>query len=115
MPPHVRLHFQRDIDKTKKATAERASEKLRWEVATVEGNNPVPEAYDEEVELKCAKDNIGKAWSNFFHVSGVPGRQADSPYFVSVVRETQKWGKFSFHTNGPYECMYLISLFSIWL
>ena len=45
---------------------------------------------------KNAKEAIGKAWSKFFHIAGVPGRQADSPYFVSAVRETQKWGKFSF-------------------
>ena len=47
-----------------------------------------------------AKEAIGKAWSNFFHIAGdiagVPGRQADSPYFVSAVRETQKWGKSPF-------------------
>ena len=35
-----------------------------------------------------AKEAIGKAWSKFFHIAGVPGRQADSPYFVSAVRET---------------------------
>ena len=38
-----------------------------------------------------AKEAIGKAWSKFFHIAGVPGRQADSPYFSSAVRETQKW------------------------
>jgi len=45
---------------------------------------------------KNAKEAIGKAWSKFFHIAGVSGRYADSPYFVSAVRETQKWGKFSF-------------------
>jgi hypothetical protein len=45
---------------------------------------------------KNARESIGKAWSKFFHTAGVPGRQADSPYFVSAVRETQKWGEFSF-------------------
>jgi hypothetical protein len=35
------------------------------------------------------------AWSKFFHITGVPGRQADNPYFVSAVRETRKWGKVS--------------------
>jgi hypothetical protein len=45
---------------------------------------------------KNAKEAIGKTWSKFFHIAGVPGRQADNPYFVSAVRETQKWGKVSF-------------------
>jgi hypothetical protein len=45
---------------------------------------------------KNAKEAIGKAWSKFFHIAGVPGRQADNPYFVSAVRETHKWGKVSF-------------------
>ena len=48
-----------------------------------------------------AKEAIGKAWSKFFHIAGVPGRQADSPYFNSAVRETQKWGKFSFIAMIP--------------
>ena len=43
-----------------------------------------------------AKEAIGKVWSKFFHIAGVPGRQTDNPYFVSAVREAQKWGKFSF-------------------
>ena len=45
---------------------------------------------------KNAKEAIGKAWSKFFHIAGVPERQADIPYFVCAVRETQKWGKFLF-------------------
>jgi hypothetical protein len=45
---------------------------------------------------KNAKEAIGKAWSKFFHIAGVPGRQVDNPYFVSAVRKTQKWGKFCF-------------------
>jgi hypothetical protein len=45
---------------------------------------------------KNAKEAIGKAWSNFFHITGVHGRQADNPYFVIAVRETHKWGKVSF-------------------
>ena len=43
---------------------------------------------------KNVKEAIGKAWSKFFHIVGVPGRQADSPYFVSAVRKTQKWVSF---------------------
>ena len=50
---------------------------------------------------RVAKEAIGKAWSKFFHIAGVPGIQADSPYFVSAVRETQKWGKFSFIGMTP--------------
>jgi hypothetical protein len=45
---------------------------------------------------KNAKEAIGKAWSKFFHITGVPGRQANKPYFVSAIRETHKWGKVSF-------------------
>jgi hypothetical protein len=154
--------------------------KLRREAAVVEGNNPVPEAYDDEAGLQCAmnllraeaefqggvqhrggiyeggsgggsgsscgnpvsrlfqratsqrespvvedynlasgarrgsvqpridigswtrkgknaKEAIGKAWSKFSHIAGVPGRQAGNPYFVSTVNETQKRGKFSFY------------------
>jgi hypothetical protein len=43
---------------------------------------------------KNAKEAIGKAWSKFFHIAGVSGRQVENSYFVSAVRETQKWGKF---------------------
>jgi hypothetical protein len=45
---------------------------------------------------KNAREYIGKAWSKFSHTTGLPGKKADSPYFVSAVRETQKWGEFSF-------------------
>src|SRR6185312_14464905 len=58
---------------------------------------------------KNAKEAIGKAWSKFFHIAGVPGRQADSPYFVSAVRETQKWGKFSFIGMAPMSLRSCIS------
>ena len=61
---------------------------------------------------KNAKEAIGKAWSKFFHIAGVPGRHADNPYFVSAVRETQKWGKFSFMRMTPMcrlTFLYLIS------
>jgi hypothetical protein len=37
---------------------------------------------------KNANEAISKAWSKFFHIMGELGRQADNPYFVSVVRET---------------------------
>jgi hypothetical protein len=56
---------------------------------------------------KNARESIGKAWSKFFHTAGVPGRQADSPYFVSAVRETQKWGEFSFIVvSHVYTCTF---------
>jgi hypothetical protein len=35
---------------------------------------------------KSAKEVIGRAWSNWFHVSGIPGRNADNPYFISAVK-----------------------------
>ena len=56
-----------------------------------------------------AKEAIGKAWSKFFYIAGVPGRQADNPYFVSAVRETQKWGKFSFIGMTPISLHFCIS------
>lgn len=192
----VREYFQREIERTKKATADRAREKLRKEEVAAEGNYPGgDEAYDEEAELeramhesraeeeyrqrvqqrggayehgggsgsrggnpvqrifrratslrqtpgvmdynlgsakgstqpridtgswtqkgKNAKEAIGRAWSKFFHIAGVPGRQADNPYFVSAVRETQKWGKFYFHANNTYATACLSNLMiAIWL
>jgi hypothetical protein len=42
---------------------------------------------------KSAKEAIGRAWSKWFHVLGIPGRNADNPYFISVVKQTQQWGK----------------------
>jgi hypothetical protein len=41
---------------------------------------------------KSAKEAIGRAWSKWFHVSGIPGRNADNPYFISAVKQTQQWG-----------------------
>jgi len=176
VPPDVRDFFQRDIDRAKKATADRARERLRREKSAAEGNYPGDEE-DEEAQVqrvmdlsraeeefrrgveqrggayergggsgstrgnamqmmfrratsqrespvvedynlaaggrrgmtqpmidtgswtqkgKNAKETIGKTWSKFFHIAGVSGRQADSPYFISAIRETQKWGKISF-------------------
>jgi len=51
---------------------------------------------------KSAKEAIGRAWSKWFHVTGIPGRKADDPYFISAVKQTQQWGKtlyFYFHGN----------------
>ena len=57
---------------------------------------------------RCRSKNIGKAWSKFFHIAGVPVRQADSSYFISAVRETQKWGKFSFIAMIPINLHFCI-------
>jgi hypothetical protein len=35
---------------------------------------------------KSAKEAIWRAWSNWFHVSGIPGRNTDNPYFISAVK-----------------------------
>jgi hypothetical protein len=42
---------------------------------------------------KSAKKVIERAWSKWFHVSGISGRNADNPYFISAVKQTQQWGK----------------------
>jgi hypothetical protein len=39
---------------------------------------------------KSAKEAIRHAWSKWFHVSGIPGRNADNPYFISAVKQTQQ-------------------------
>ena len=57
--PDVRAYFQRDIEKTKKVTAELAREKLRREAAASERNNPGVE-YDEEAEVERAM-NLSRA------------------------------------------------------
>jgi hypothetical protein len=41
---------------------------------------------------KSTKEAIGRAWSKWFHVSRIPGKNADNPYFISVVKQTQQWG-----------------------
>ena len=55
VPPNVREFFQRNIEWAKKATADRARERLRWQKAAAEGNNPAEEE-DEEAQLQCAMD-----------------------------------------------------------
>nr|CAB3469166.1 unnamed protein product [Digitaria exilis] len=51
----VREYFQRELERDKKVTAQRAQEKLRKEKAAAEGNYPGgDEAYDEEAELQRA-------------------------------------------------------------
>jgi hypothetical protein len=39
---------------------------------------------------KSAKEAIEQAWSKWFHVSGIPGRNTDNPYFISAVKQTQQ-------------------------
>jgi len=51
VPPDVRNFFQRDIDRAKKATADRARERLRWEKSAAEGNHPGDEE-DEEDQMQ---------------------------------------------------------------
>jgi hypothetical protein len=41
---------------------------------------------------KSAKEAIGQAWSKWFHVSGILGRNTVNPYFIGVVKQTQQWG-----------------------
>ena len=41
VPPDVREFFQRDIERAKKATADRARERLKREKSAAEGNYPV--------------------------------------------------------------------------
>jgi hypothetical protein len=38
---------------------------------------------------KSAKKVIGRAWSKWFHILGIPDRNADNPYFISAVKQTQ--------------------------
>jgi hypothetical protein len=37
---------------------------------------------------KSAKEAIGWAWSKWFHVSRIPGRNTDNPYFTSTIKQT---------------------------
>jgi hypothetical protein len=39
---------------------------------------------------KSAKEAIGRAWSKWFHVSEIPDRNVDNPYFNSAVKQTQQ-------------------------
>ena len=55
VPKEVKEYFQRDIERTKKATADRARERLRREKVAGEGNHPRAEVGDEP-ELQCALD-----------------------------------------------------------
>ena len=63
VPPNVGDYFQRDIEKTRKATAERARERLRREKAAAEGNYPGDEE-DEEAQVQRAMD-LSRAEAEF--------------------------------------------------
>jgi hypothetical protein len=41
---------------------------------------------------KQAKTAIGKAWAKIFHTEAIPDVKADNPYFMVVLKETQRWG-----------------------
>ena len=90
VPPDVREFFQRDIDRTKKATAYRARERLRREKAAAEGNYPGDEE-DEEAQVQRAMD-LSRAEAEFrrgvmwFHKSiDATGRTQDAAYLFKVV------------------------------
>jgi hypothetical protein len=48
---------------------------------------------------KQSREAIGESQARFFFTSGIAARNADNPYFVSVVRETQKWGTYATNIN----------------
>ena len=63
MPPDVRDFFQRELDRAKKATTDRARERLRREKAAAEGNYPGDEE-DEEAQVQRAMD-LSRAEAEF--------------------------------------------------
>ena len=63
VPPDVRDFFQHELDRAKKATADRAREKLRREKAAAEGNYPGDEE-DEEAQVQRAMD-LSRAEAEF--------------------------------------------------
>ena len=63
VPPNVWEFFQRDIDRAKKATADRARERLRREKYAAEGNYPGDDE-DEEAQLQHALD-LSRAKAEF--------------------------------------------------
>ena len=63
VPPNVREYFQRDIERAKKATADRARERLRRQKAAVEENNPGEEE-DEEAQVQRGMD-LSRAEAEF--------------------------------------------------
>ena len=63
VPPDVRDFFQREIDRAKKATADRAQKRLRREKAAAEANYPGDEE-DEEAQVQRAMD-LSRAEAEF--------------------------------------------------
>ena len=63
VPPDVRDFFQRELDRAKKATADRARERLGREKAAAEGNYPGDEE-DEEAQVQRAMD-LSRAEAEF--------------------------------------------------
>ena len=72
VPPDVRDFFQRDIDRAKKATADRARERLRREKSATEGNYPGDEE-DEEAQVQRAMD-LSRAEAEFRRGGGTERR-----------------------------------------
>jgi hypothetical protein len=70
VPPPVREYFQRDIERTKKATTERARQRVAREDAAAAGNSPAG-GYDEEAQIQDAI-NLSRAEAEFRQ--GVEGR-----------------------------------------
>jgi hypothetical protein len=57
---------------------------------------------------KNAKEAIGKAWSKFFHIAGVLGRQADNPFLLVRSERHRSGVKFlSFVSHTNYEITFL--------
>jgi hypothetical protein len=71
VPPPVRGYFQRDIEMTKKATSDRARERLAREAAAATGNNPAG-GYDEEEAQILHAINLSRVEAKFRQ--GVEGR-----------------------------------------
>ena len=58
---------------------------------------------------KLKKSAIRKSWSKFFHTEAIAGRKVDNLYFISAIKETQRWGtQLSFPSLcSQYVCTYL--------
>jgi hypothetical protein len=59
----VREYFQRDIERTKKATTERARQRVAWEDAIAVGNSTAG-GYNEEAQIQDAI-NLSRAEAEF--------------------------------------------------
>jgi hypothetical protein len=57
VPPPVREYFQRDIERTKKATSDRARERVAQEAAAVAGNNPAGGPFFPNLNLYSKMEN----------------------------------------------------------